>query len=153
MHLLLLLVFFIPEIICQRDYETIPLRYDAAINYLKRQQQSNFIELLDYSSMYSITSGKLSSYLTSSVSNNQTTQCEKDFEIIVQALLKRETWALKVFDAWGKPIPSGILKGNTYLVGNYDECLQPMYLTNNKTFVAQPFDTQYCKFILFSMKY
>ncbi|CAF5177198.1 unnamed protein product, partial [Rotaria sp. Silwood1] len=53
-------------------------------------------------------------------------------------------WALKVLDAWGKPLPSGLLKGNTYWVGNYDECIQPMYSPNNKTFLSQPFDTQYC---------
>ncbi|CAF2710964.1 unnamed protein product [Rotaria sp. Silwood2] len=53
-------------------------------------------------------------------------------------------WALKVLDAWGKPLPSGLLKGNTYWVGDYDECIQPMYLPNNKTFLSQPFNTQYC---------
>ena len=72
--------------------------------------------------------------MLASSSKNQTTQCEKDFDTIVQAISKRETWALKVFDAWGKPIPSGILKGNVYWVGDYDECLQPMYLVANKSF-------------------
>ncbi|CAF4855020.1 unnamed protein product [Rotaria sp. Silwood1] len=67
-----------------------------------------------------------------------------DFEILLQAALNRDMWALKVLDAWGKPLPSGLLKGNTYWVGNYDECIQPMYLPNNKTFLSQPFDTQYC---------
>jgi hypothetical protein len=150
MRFLLLLLFSIPNIIGHRDYQTIPLRYEAAINHLKQFQQSNLIDLLDRSSTYSITSNKISSYI-SLVSNNQTTECERDFDISVQALLKRETWAMKVFDAWGKPLPSGVLKGNVYWVGSYDECLQPMYLMNNKTFVAQPFDTQYCKSIFFWM--
>ncbi|CAF1133641.1 unnamed protein product [Rotaria sp. Silwood1] len=79
-----------------------------------------------------------------SFSNNKTTQCEQDFEILLQATLKHDTWALKVLDAWGKPLPSSLLKGNLYWVGNYDECLQPMYLPNNKTFLSQPFDTQHC---------
>ena len=142
-----LLLLFVPGIISDRDYETIPLRYEAAINHLKRYRQSNFMDLLDQSSVFSITQDKFSSYASSITANNQTTQCEKDLETIIQALEKRETWAMKVFDAWGKPIPSGILKGNTYLVGDYDECLQPMYIIGNKTFAAQPFDTQYCKLI------
>jgi hypothetical protein len=102
------------------------------------------MDLLDDASTYSITFDKMSSYV-SSLSDNKTTQCEQDFEIILEAVLKRETWAMKVFDSWGKPLPSGVLKGNIYWTGSYDECIQPMYLPNNKTFVKQPFDTQYCK--------
>jgi hypothetical protein len=142
--LFLLLLFLIPNIICQQDYQTIPLRYDVAINYLKQLQHPNFIDLVDDVSTYSITHDKMSSYL-SSVSNNGTTQCENDFAIIIERVLKRDMWALKTIDAWGKPLPSGILKGNLYWVGDYDECLHPMYLPNNKSFVSQPFDTQYCE--------
>jgi hypothetical protein len=142
--LFLLLLFSIPNIICQQDYQTIPLRYDVAINYLKQFQHSNFIDLVNDVPKYTITHDKMSSYL-SSVSNNATTQCERDFEIIIQGILKRDTWALKTIDAWGKPLPSGILKGNLYWVGDYDECLHPMYVPTNKTFVSQPFDTQYCE--------
>ena len=142
--LFLLLLFSIPSIICHRDYQTIPLRYEAAIHYLKQYQQTNFADLLDCAPTYSITDDKLSSYI-SSVSNDQETQCEKDFETAVEALVKRETWALKVFDAWGKPLPSDILNGNLYWVGSYDECLQSLYIPTNKSFVSQPFDTQYCE--------
>jgi len=142
--LFLLLLFSIPNIICQHDYQTIPLRYDVAINYLKQFQHSNFIDLVNDVPKYTITHDKMSSYL-SSVSNNATTQCERDFEIIIQGILKRDTWALKTIDAWGKPLPSGILKGNLYWIGDYDECLHPMYVPTNKTFVSQPFDTQYCE--------
>jgi hypothetical protein len=149
MYFLLLLLFFIPASLCNLDYQNIPFNYESAINHLKQHQQTNLIELLDQSSVFSITPHKLSSYVSSLISNNQTTQCERDLEVIIEALMKRETWAMKVFDAWGKPIPSGILRGNTYLVGDYDECLQPMYVIGNKTFVAQPFDTQYCKLIFY----
>jgi hypothetical protein len=144
--LFLLLLVLVPNILCHQDYQTVPLRYEAAINSLKQLQHTNFVALLDDVSTYSITSDKLSSY-RSLMANNQTTQCERDFNVSVEAFLKRDTWALKTFDAWGKPIPSGILKGNTYWVGDYDECLHPMYVTNNKTFVSQPFDTQYCEYI------
>jgi hypothetical protein len=139
----LLLLFLIPNIICHQDYQTIPLRYEAAINYLQQLQHSNFIDLVDDVSTYSITSDKISSYI--SLFSNNETQCERDFDLIVQALLKREMWALKVIDAWGKPLPSSILKGNIYWVGDYDECLHPMYLISNKTFLSQPLDTKYCE--------
>jgi hypothetical protein len=140
----LLLLFLIPNIICHQDYQTIPLRYEAAINYLQQLQHANFIDLVDDVSTYSITSDKISSYI-SLFSNNETTPCERDLDLIVQALLKREMWALKVIDAWGKPLPSSILKGNIYWVGDYDECLHPMYLASNKTYVSQPLDTKYCE--------
>lgn len=41
-----------------------------------------------------------------------------------------------VFDAWGK-IPSGILLGNQYELGNFDECLEVNYKENMSTFVGQ----------------
>jgi len=148
--LFLILLFLIPNIICHGDYQTIPLRYDAAINYLKQFHHNSFVNLLDDVSTYSITPEKISSYI-SLFSNNETTQCETDFEIIAQAAMRHDIWALKTLDAWGKPLPSGILKGNIYWVGSYDECLQPMYFGNNKAFVSQPFDTQYCKLISFDI--
>lgn len=144
MHLLFLIVFLIPNIICHRDSHTIPLNYQSAINHLKQRQQTNYLDILDDASTYSITSDTISSYISLD-SNNDTTQCEKDFQIILKGVSARDIWALKVIDAWGKPLPSGILKGNLYWLGNYDECLQPMYLPNNKSFATQPFDTQYCK--------
>jgi hypothetical protein len=76
--------------------------------------------------------------------NNQSTGCEHDLEILINATVKRELWALKVFDAWGKPLPSGLLNGNIFWIGNYDECVNPLYQENNRSFVRQPIDTQYC---------
>ncbi|CAF1432064.1 unnamed protein product, partial [Adineta steineri] len=143
MSFLVFLLLSISSVVCHREYQTIPLRHDAAINYVIQHQHSNFTSLLDDISTYTIALNEISSYI-SLFSNNEVTQCEQDFEIILQAILKRDTWALKVFDAWGKPLPSGILKGNTYWVGSYDECLQPMYLPTNKSFISQPFDTQHC---------
>ena len=138
-----LLLISIPNIICFQDYQTIPLRYDSALNHLKQYRHFNFKNLLDDISSYSLSPEKFFSH-RSFVSNNQTTQCERDVEIIIEALAKRETWAMKIVDAWGKPLPSGILKGNLYWVGDYDECLKPLYLPTNKTFVPQPVETQYC---------
>jgi len=74
------------------------------------------------------------------------TVCEQDFQTIITGALQFETWALKVVDAWGKPLPSGLLRGNVYWTGNYDECVEQMYLPDNKSFVTQPFDTQHCTY-------
>lgn len=41
-----------------------------------------------------------------------------------------------MFDAWGK-IPSGILVGNQYEFGSFDECLGVNYSENRSTFVGQ----------------
>ncbi len=54
---------------------------------------------------------------------------------------------MKLIDAWGKSLPSGLLTGNTYLVGNYDECLDALYQIEDKSFLQQPFDSQYCKYL------
>lgn len=43
---------------------------------------------------------------------------------------------ITVFDAWGK-IPSGILVGNHFDFGSFDECLAVNYNENNSTFVGQ----------------
>lgn len=77
--------------------------------------------------------------------SNQSTTCERDLDTLINAALNNELWALKVFDAWGKPLPSGILKGNILWLGNYDECIDLLYEEEKKSFVQQPIDTQYCK--------
>ncbi|CAF0747409.1 unnamed protein product [Adineta steineri] len=82
--------------------------------------------------------------ISSSFSSNTTNVCEQNFEIILQGVLKRDMWAMKILDAWGKPLPSGILSGHVHWMGNYDECLQQIYLPTNKSFVSQPINTQYC---------
>lgn len=138
------LLFFILNINCQ----IIPQRFNGAINQLLRQQaQQDYtsFDINDYVD-YNVTSQNMLEQMSLLFSKNQTTACERDFELILQAASKRDMWALKVIDAWGKPLPSGVFSGNIYWVGNYDECLQEMYLTNNKSFVSQPFNTQYCKY-------
>ena len=78
-------------------------------------------------------------------SPNQTTACERDLELLISAALQQELWALKVFDAWGKPLPSGLLNGNIFWLGNYEECINPLYQEQNRSFLPQPIDTQYCR--------
>ncbi len=139
---LLVLLFLLPGILCQSKYQRIPLRLDLAIAKFGQYQHFTPADILN-DVPYSITLTEMSVRM-SSLSSNQTTMCEQEFEMIVEAALQRDMWALKVIDAWGKPLPSGILKGNLYWTGNYDECLQQLYLPENKSFVQQPFDTQYC---------
>lgn len=144
LRLVFLLFVLLANIIAHPDYQTIPLRYEAALDHLRQYQRTDFLSLLDESPNYSITSEKISSYIES-IGDNQTSECEREFQTLMSAVSKRDSWALKVIDAWGKPLPSGILKGNLYWVGDYDECLNRMYLPANKSFVPQPFETQYCK--------
>ncbi|CAF1056631.1 unnamed protein product [Rotaria sordida] len=120
--LVFVLLLFVPQsIIGEPEFETIPLRFDAIIQRLR-----------DFYQHYP------------DVANDLSTTCERDLEILKTAAFQRQLWAMKVFDAWGKPLPSGLLNGNMYWIGNYDECINPLYQINNKSFVRQPIDTQYC---------
>ena len=92
----------------------------------------------------------LDQMLSHLLSSNATTICEREFGMIVESTVRRELWALKVMDAWGKPLPSGLLNDNTYWTGNYDECIQPLYQSTNKKFLSQPLSTQHCASIDFS---
>ncbi|KAH8385578.1 hypothetical protein KR200_000705 [Drosophila serrata] len=48
--------------------------------------------------------------------------CLSDWTQFLAALKAGKYWALKMIDAWGS-IPPGILTGNVYDLGNFDECL------------------------------
>lgn len=130
-------VLFIPNIISQ----IIPIDFNSIVD--QSHQQSHYVSNVDYN----LTPQKMLEQISSSLISNQTNRCEQDFKDILDAASKYETWAIKIIDSWGKPLPSGILSGNVYWVGNYDECLQDLYLPSNKSFVSQPFDTQYCESI------
>lgn len=144
----LFLLVSLPNIVSQREYQTVPLRFDVAIDQLLQRQQFALHDV-DHKS-YSITPAEiLASISPSSNNSNTTTECEQDFVLLVEAASRSERWALKILDAWGKPLPSGLLKGNTLWLGNYDECIDPLYQPVNKTFLQQPFDGQYCKYMPF----
>lgn len=130
-------------------FETIPLRFDVIIGQLRAfyQRQPDLVtDLIEMSSAFMRPEELL---IKASFSANQSTVCERDLELLITAASERQLWALKVFDAWGKPLPSGLLKGNTFWIGNYDECVNALYQPNNKSFVQQPFDTQYCASLFF----
>ena len=141
----LLLLFLLPHIVYQQEYHKIPLRFDVAINRLLQRHYYTSHEF-DYES-YSIKPSEIRKLILHMSNSNTTAQCEQDFLVLVEAALSRHLWALKLFDSWGKPLPSGVLKGNMLWTGNYDECLDSLYQPANKTFLSQPFVGQYCKLI------
>jgi hypothetical protein len=122
----------------------VPLRFDQAINRISQFRNFPPPNLIE-DERYNFTLEQILKDMSFSISNNKTSVCDQDFGILLEAASRRDMWAIKILDAWGKPLPSGVLKGNVYWVGDYDECLNPMYLTNNKTFLSQPFDTHYCE--------
>ncbi|XP_032311125.1 nose resistant to fluoxetine protein 6-like [Drosophila ananassae] len=73
-------------------------------------------------------------------STEQELQCMYDLMFLALGVSNGEYWAFKMFDSWGK-IPSGILRGNLYELGNFDECL------NTKNILPAPFKNitgKYC---------
>ncbi|EDW80737.1 uncharacterized protein Dwil_GK11404 [Drosophila willistoni] len=55
--------------------------------------------------------------------SQQDFQCVADLTQWMNSFSKGSYWALKMIDSWGS-IPSGYLYGNTYDLGNYDECIR-----------------------------
>ncbi|CAF1073555.1 unnamed protein product [Adineta ricciae] len=123
--------------------QNLPFRFDHAIHRLSQYQKFPLEELIQ-DVEYTSPTELILEYASMINSNNNTSVCEQRFDAIILAATQGELWALKIIDAWGKPLPSGILQGNSFWLGSYDECIKPMYMPNNKTFLAQPFDTQYC---------
>lgn len=48
--------------------------------------------------------------------------CERQMSLLVDGYKKKELWALKVYDAWGKS-QSGLFSGNLVNFGHFDQCL------------------------------
>lgn len=48
-------------------------------------------------------------------------RCELQLQEFFESLASFNPWAIQMFDAWGK-LPSGILSGNFFSLGDYDEC-------------------------------
>ncbi|KAH8278500.1 hypothetical protein KR018_004096 [Drosophila ironensis] len=68
------------------------------------------------------------------IPTQQDLQCLKDLIDFSSALTTGQLWALKMIDSWGS-LPSGILAGNFYDLGNYDECLNINAATSQTTAV------------------
>jgi hypothetical protein len=90
------------------------------------------------SSSFSFTLSSLLSFVING------TTCRDDLLLLTNGFLNQEKWALKIIDSWGiKPL-AGILEGSHLWLGSYDECLHPLYLPNNQSYVIQPYSTKYC---------
>ncbi|XP_061188669.1 nose resistant to fluoxetine protein 6-like [Saccostrea echinata] len=64
------------------------------------------------------------------VQYNVSEQCSLSIEALQLGLLLRQTWAIQILDAIGKP-EAGILDGSLKWLGSYDECKRTEY--HNKT--------------------
>ncbi|XP_017046351.2 O-acyltransferase like protein-like [Drosophila ficusphila] len=60
--------------------------------------------------------------LDSRVPSQEDLLCLSDLAAFMTGLQSGQYWALKMLDAWGS-IPSGLLTGNMYDLGQFDECL------------------------------
>ncbi|CAF1073401.1 unnamed protein product [Adineta steineri] len=141
--MLTITLFLLFSVLWNINSQFIPPQFDLAINRLRQYQYFSPIDLLK-DVEYNPTPKQMLEHMSVLLSNNKTSPCEQDIELILRAAVEKEMWALKILDAWGKPLPSGILKGNMYWIGNYDECIQPIYNPANQSFVSQPFNTQHC---------
>ncbi|EDW98154.1 nose resistant to fluoxetine protein 6 [Drosophila yakuba] len=65
--------------------------------------------------------------------------CLSDLAALMTGLSNGQYWALKMFDAWGSK-PSGLLTGNMYDLGNFDECLN----INKEVSLGRTIQGKYC---------
>ncbi|XP_026849662.1 nose resistant to fluoxetine protein 6 [Drosophila persimilis] len=56
------------------------------------------------------------------LTTDQDQECLEDLALTMQDLSSGGIWTLRMFDSWGS-LPSGMLYGNMWDLGNYDECL------------------------------
>lgn len=59
-------------------------------------------------------------------------KCKEQVMLLVGGYQRKELWALKVLDAWGKS-QSGLFSGNLINFGHYEQCLEVKYKFNDTT--------------------
>ncbi|KAK3607208.1 hypothetical protein CHS0354_031705 [Potamilus streckersoni] len=74
---------------------------------------------------------------------NVSDTCLNHTAILTEALMRKEEWAIRFFDAIGK-IGSGIRDGNLIWPGSYDECINIQPIVNTKAGPIYPYKGQYC---------
>ncbi|KAH8241178.1 hypothetical protein KR032_001437, partial [Drosophila birchii] len=94
---------------------------DEILNNLQRIKQIRHLGLEFADFFQNVTISNISQ-LDSRLPTEEDLLCLRDLTLFTNALSDGQMWALKMIDAWGS-IPSGILTGNMYDLGNYDECL------------------------------
>ncbi|CAD7090162.1 unnamed protein product [Hermetia illucens] len=67
------------------------------------------------------------------------TLCVLQFRRIFEGVSKKEKWAEKVMDSWGRVPPSGLYWGRTIDLGHFDECISTAhdFGEENEIFVGQ----------------
>ncbi|OWF42953.1 nose resistant to fluoxetine protein 6-like [Mizuhopecten yessoensis] len=72
---------------------------------------------------------------------NVSDSCFNHTGMVTAGIANGDTWALQFLDAFGK-IPPGLLSGNMYFLGSYDECLEIRY--DNSSDPDNVFRGQHC---------
>jgi Nose resistant-to-fluoxetine protein, N-terminal domain len=67
--------------------------------------------------------------------------CAKQVMLLVGSYQRKDLWALKVFDAWGKS-QSGLFSGNLINFGHYEQCLEMKHKFNDTS--VGTFNGQHC---------
>ncbi|XP_074037585.1 nose resistant to fluoxetine protein 6 isoform X1 [Leptinotarsa decemlineata] len=81
----------------------------------------------------------ITNYISNVVENAAgKTQCASDLKSLAHDLMNMKRWALDMVDASGK-VSSGILAGNIYMTGSFDQCLE-ITESKNDTMI----NGQYC---------
>ena len=140
----ILLISILPMI----DGQFIPLRSGQIVDKLLQYRHFDHHQFLSDAKSLATNPKEILERVLSLLSlRNSTNQCQAELQEILEAAGQKELWALKTLDAWGKPLPSGILKGNSFWLGNYQECVDGLYQPANKSFLTSPIPTQYCMLI------
>ncbi|EDW43345.1 nose resistant to fluoxetine protein 6 [Drosophila sechellia] len=79
------------------------------------------------------------STLDSRVPSQEDMLCLSDLTALMTGLQSGQYWALKMLDSWGS-IPSGLLTGNMFDLGNFDECLK----INHGVSLGRTIQGKYC---------
>lgn len=127
--------------------QIIPPRFDKIIDDLSKWRHVDPQLLVRQQILPTYSPETMLKSMLMTSSHNDFDQCLSDVSTIVSGVAEKQMWAIKTIDAWGKPLPAGVLKGNTFWTGNYDECINLFYQVANKSYLPQPISTQYCTFI------
>ncbi|KAI8045768.1 hypothetical protein M5D96_001956, partial [Drosophila gunungcola] len=83
----------------------------------------------------------------SEVSSPQDLLCLADLEALINGFSSNQSWAFRMIDSWGS-IPSGVLTGNIWDLGYFDECLS----INQVISSSQKISGKYCFLIANSLR-
>ncbi|XP_055547729.1 nose resistant to fluoxetine protein 6-like [Wyeomyia smithii] len=95
---------------------------DVVFGLHREDVKSALLQVVGHSRIPELLEGALGERQQQQQQRNST-KCDLQLQAAVDSMMNYSTglWALPMFDAWGK-IPSGILQGNFYELGSYEEC-------------------------------